>query len=629
MTNWQEKVERVMMAGTSDLKELARMVGHDPAIFWRDANFRRADLSEQDLSGLDLSQATIAPRFTMGSAGKPLATEDGGGLESALLAMDEALTDWAKAPKCLNSAIKALRSIIKQSKQTGDQAQEADARHLVAKANLLLGEYDSAETEIRRARKLYEGLDQDNAVAQCLDTRGMSLRLRAYQQDETAALNSLGRAASVFETSKEHDEGPRNRIRTFGTSRDRTRLVGETRDESISELRKQIQTLELIWSPTTSFVLAEASVAAKIAYCGHRIVLAELTRNDLGVSARETLRTNLLDALRSAAGNRFFVDWMDGRYWLAELDKIDGGAHSDRPAEGDVSLDAAQHLAMQRALEQMALGDAKISELMKGSIETAARLEEALEHYAEAENLYGLLEDVSPLEQEPGRNHALLRRGIAHLLKATDTSISGEALAEAIQEGSFSLDLAAANLGGRNDVPLALAEAWDAQAFALRLEAHFSTGETAQAMISRAAALHRRASQVQGLPRADGYRYRVHFFGTERELEERRQSRLERFKVLRMRVEKALDSFDARAASRTSAAERASFMALQAEYVMLLVAELKLTEPTDVAARWVSIRDETRRALEVSTGLATKLFMPLDWMMLHRTRAQLERLDQS
>ncbi len=633
MASWQEKVEQVMLADTSDLRKLARMVGHDPITFWRDANFRHADLSDQDLSGIDLSKAVLPHDVAKGSVGQILFDADVKEnvrmvLETAMRAMDDALADWPNSPKHINAAIKALRSVIKHSKEVKKSDLEAEARHIVAEANVLLGEYASADTEIRRARKLNEVLGQDAAVAECLDSRGMSLRLRAYRQDQATAVESLERANSVFQTAQKHNDVPRNQIRAFSIFRDAMSRLGETDKESVSDLRTQVQTLERIWSPITSFVSADTHVAAKIAHSAHRIALAKFTRKELGASARETLRENLTDAIGSAATNRLYLDWMDGQHWLTELDKFDGGSTSETPTEENRSLDAAQKKAVQRALMQLASGDAKISELMSGSPKGAELLDEALECYAEAENLYGLLEDITPRENEPGRNHALIRRGIAYLLKTTDQSLSGEAMAEAIQEGSFALDLAAANLAARTDVPLALADAWDAQAFGLRLEAHFSTEEAAAVAISQAMALHRRASKVEGLPRAVSYRYRVHFFGAERELEERRHSRPEKFKGFRVRAENALDSIETRSSSRTSAAERASYMALMAECVMSRVAELKLASPADVKDRWGEVRDETLHALGTSTKLATGLFMPLDWAMLKRVRAQLTRLDE-
>jgi hypothetical protein len=57
-SDWQRTVIQLLLADTSDLRNLATIAGADYRTFYRGANFRSADLSGQDLAGLDLSGAT-------------------------------------------------------------------------------------------------------------------------------------------------------------------------------------------------------------------------------------------------------------------------------------------------------------------------------------------------------------------------------------------------------------------------------------------------------------------------------------------------------------------------------------------------------------------------------------------
>ncbi|WP_299967853.1 hypothetical protein [uncultured Roseobacter sp.] len=199
--------------------------------------------------------------------------------------------------------------------------------------------------------------------------------------------------------------------------------------------------------------------------------------------------------------------------------------------------------------------------------------------------------------------------------------------AEAITAARFALDLAAASFAGREDVPLALAEALEARAFGLRVEAQVSTSAAAVEILANAAALHRRASRVTGLPRAVSDRYRAHFFGAERELEERRSADPAKLDASRLRVEKALHKSESRAADRTSPAEQAAHMAMLAEFAMCFTVELKLGSLADNQGKLAQSKRTVEHVTQKTMDLASKLFMPLDWMLLQRTYAQLQRLD--
>ena len=56
--SWEKQALKLLMADTEDLRELAKIAGYDYQTFYRGANFRGADLSHQDLEGVDLSRAT-------------------------------------------------------------------------------------------------------------------------------------------------------------------------------------------------------------------------------------------------------------------------------------------------------------------------------------------------------------------------------------------------------------------------------------------------------------------------------------------------------------------------------------------------------------------------------------------
>ena len=54
----------LLSADTSDLRALAQIAGADPTTFYRTANFRRADLSDQNLDGIMLDQSTLSKAKT-------------------------------------------------------------------------------------------------------------------------------------------------------------------------------------------------------------------------------------------------------------------------------------------------------------------------------------------------------------------------------------------------------------------------------------------------------------------------------------------------------------------------------------------------------------------------------------
>ncbi len=643
MPNWQDKVVMVMLAETSDLRELARMVGHDPAIFWRDANFRQADLSDQDLNGLDISAATLLSVPTLADTTSDIEHDDDplaqaqSYLSRGKEAMNRAVGDWARAGMKLDFAVEVLTAAVEAFEAVQDIAGEAHVRRMLADALVLRHhappetqeeDLDAAASQLRAARMLFERLDDHEAVASCLDAHGMLQRFRSQMREDDTAIEALDDAVGLFNAAAKFRQSALTKVRLLGASREQMMLSGPHEKETISLLRDHILQLERIWSQVTGPVPADIAAAAKIENCMCRLGLAQITRRTLGTKAREEMRDLLATAMRASAENGHYIDWVNGQLCLAALDALHREADV-APAQDDTSeaLDVAEAEALTRAQVWLADGDATLRTLISATDPDFAHIDHALDCYAEAEDLFGLLEDVGPVEDEPGQFYAVMRRGIAHLLWAADESSTGEKKAEAITNGRFALDLAAANLGGRSDVPFAAAEALDAQAFGLRLEAHFSTKEFAVQALAEAAALHRRASRVEGLPRAVSYRYRTHFFGAERELEERQAADPSKLRACRVRAHKALLSSESRKSDRTSSAEQASHMAVLSEYAMSVTAELKVTAPRDVKEKREQSRSETDQCIDAAIELATTLLMPLDWMLLCRTRAQLQRLD--
>ena len=55
---WQ-KVRELLFAPTHDLRELARMAGANPRTFYRGANFRKSDLTDEALENFDLTGANL------------------------------------------------------------------------------------------------------------------------------------------------------------------------------------------------------------------------------------------------------------------------------------------------------------------------------------------------------------------------------------------------------------------------------------------------------------------------------------------------------------------------------------------------------------------------------------------
>ncbi|WP_300061651.1 hypothetical protein [uncultured Roseobacter sp.] len=642
MPGWQEKVVQVMLAETSDLRELARMVGHDPATFWRDANFRQADLSGQDLSGLDISAAMILPPTAQAASepargGPDLAVNSKAVAQDHLVrglkALDRVLADWPRYEAPLATALDAFRHAVDAHQSLSETAGEAEARYRLAEA-LLLHAYatpeqakdaiDSAEYELRKATTILESLGDPDAAALCWDARGMALRFKSRSQEDVVAWESLKRVQSLIETLAEHKAPELVEVRTISVIRERIIRYRNAKSTDRAVLGIQLKQLERIWSPVTGPVPNNIKATALIEYSAHRLTLAEVARQPLGPKALEDIRDMLITAMRSAS----YLDWIDAQRCLTDLDALQQIPEAP-PADADASptLDAARTEALSRAQARLTEGDTHLRALISATDPDFTQLDPALDCYADAEDLYGLLEDVALIEGEPGRAYAILRRGMAHLLKTTDDALTGQAQAEACTDARFALDLAAASLAGRSDVPLALAEALDAQAFGLRIEAHVSTSAAAVEALAEAAALHRRASGVEGLPRAVSYRYRTHAFGAERELEERRSADPATLQISRLRAQKALQTSDSRRTDRTSAAEEAAYMAMLAEYAMSVTAELKLAAPADVKAQRAQSKEATDQTLQEAMALAATLFMPLDWMLLRRARAQLRRID--
>lgn len=642
MPGWQEKVVKVMLADTSDLRELARMVGHDPAIFWRDANFRQADLSDQDLSGLDIpaailpSTANATSELARGGpdpAADPKAEADEH-LMRGLKALDLILAEWPQSEAPIATAIAAFRRAVDVYRSISYATGEMEARRALSETLLLSAHItsDSKKDQVYKAEddlrcltsKLMKTPVNKELTAKCFDAHSQALLFKSRVQESTIALETLQRASTFCLTRSGYFEKSLLEIRKMGVLSESFARSDTNSDVDCQRLRENIKVLERIWSPVTGRVPKNVTAAAQIQHSAHRLTLARMTRKPLGSKAREDTRDHLITAMRSAS----HLDWIEAQRCLTELDATHSAA-SEMPAKdyGPDALEAARAVALQRAQTKLADGDAHLRGLISAPDPDFALIASALECYDDAEDLFGIVEDVARVDGEPGLDYAILRRGMAHLLRTTDDALTGEAQAEACTDARFALDLAAASLAGRNDVPLALAEALDAQAFGLRIEARVSTSGAAVEALAEAAALHRRASRMEGVSRAVSYRYRTHIFGAERELEERRSADPAKLEASRLRAQKALERNESRTSDRISAAEQAVHMAMLAEYAMSVAAELKLANPAYVREQQVQSKAATDQAIDEAMRLASALFMPLDWILLRRAHAQLQRLN--
>lgn len=59
MPHWLDIASEIIRSDVADLRELARIAGADPVTFYRGADLSKADLSGQDLRGLDFTHANL------------------------------------------------------------------------------------------------------------------------------------------------------------------------------------------------------------------------------------------------------------------------------------------------------------------------------------------------------------------------------------------------------------------------------------------------------------------------------------------------------------------------------------------------------------------------------------------
>ncbi|WP_299967855.1 hypothetical protein [uncultured Roseobacter sp.] len=350
-----------MLAKTSDLRELARMVGYDPATFWRDANFRRADLSGQDLTGMDMLAATLPhARDTFAARG---ATEHhdnpaisaGTYLDQGLSALARAREEWPQAANHLTTALDAFRQAVDTYLTIPDPAGEAEARRALAETLLLhayakpKGAKDAlrtAEYELRKATELLEALEDAEGVARCWDARGMALRVKSRMQDEVPALETLRQAQSCFETSAKHGASALLQVRKMSVSREIAMLAERSKSAERNILVSQFEQLERIRSPITGRILAHVAAAAQIEHSAHRLTLAQIADQLLVSRAREGIRDHLVSGTRTAR----ILRWIEAQRCLTDLDTLIptmGKVPDEYPAVE--KLEAGRSEAMRRA----------------------------------------------------------------------------------------------------------------------------------------------------------------------------------------------------------------------------------------------------------------------------------------
>lgn len=666
MASWQDKVVKVMLAETSDLRKLARLVGHDPATFWRDANFRTADPSDQDLEGLDLSAATMpsqgikAPDDVLGQLEEDLAKANRRSepkiwaeARSALgdYWLRRSIADWTQAEACLDHATDHFIQAVDGYVDAGADREMAQGRYHLAKALLLLSDaapgratdaIDSAEIELRVASSAFEGLRAVQSLAWVLDARGSVWRRRARRQRKNTAKGMLERARESYNAAQSHVAGSNKlKFELHEKGAVRESFVVNATPRVIRQLDQygQLQELERYWSTVTGPSSLGVAALAKIEHSALRLAFVELTRKPLGTTAREEIRKNLTDAIRTTESDELYLDWVEAQRCLAilnDMESVSQSGLSSESLEKNVSQDeekpdeeieaSAASAALRIARAKLIEGDDTLRRVMTSPDDVSEKIEQALGLYAQAEDLYRLIEDNIQLDGEPGSAFAVLRRGVTHLLKAGLLTLSEPGIADCLEEARFALDLAAADLSGRVDVPLALAEAQDAQAFAIRLEARLLSKPDAADFLAEAAALHRRASRTEGLSRSVSYRYRTHFFGAERERNEQRQEALPAFQDMRTRAEKSLNSMNSRKSDRTSAAEQSGQMAVLAEFAMSVMSEAEFPSVSEARGQRVKRIKAAIDAAQEARELAEALFMPLDWLWARQTEAQLQVL---
>lgn len=649
MSDWQDKVVAVMLAETTDLRELALIVGYDPSTFWRDADFRNADLSGQDLDDLDLSHARLQEPRPSPGAKPPDATEpdrlkDPAGwaadqIRTAMLFIEQAMDNWPASEDMLSQSVSHAKSAIEGYEDAANPIELVRAWLLHAEALLLLSDVvrgralgdaiDGAEDSLRVADSALRGADDSHLQHRIRDARGFVLRRRATVETTNNAINTLEKAVDWHLSA--HMDSPFE-VHPLSQIAD---LHAAGAQRGIAQLRAPHPPLEN-WQqylppsrsagstgPAPHARVLEA--ATRIDAAAQRLLQAYLT--DVAPRLRETedLRQSLQKARDIARQTGSLLDWGEAQRLLTQLSEIAVAATDEAEGSEDDSPAQTQD-ALLIATVKLTAGDAQLRLVLGKAENPELAITEALSNYAEAEDLFRIIEDHADLAGEPGSDLALLRRGITHLVGAGLSVVGTSEWADRISDAELALNLSAAGLSGRQDVNATLAAAQDAQGFLLRVSARGKSAEEAKHMLGQARALHRRAARIEGLPRSVAYRYRLHARGAEREEVLQSSDPRSALDQLTTAILKSVRSLESRQEDRSSVDEQAVRMAVIIEAAACTLAEGSSRKSSPLSDEMISRLYAAHESVEEAVDTAQALLLPLDWIVAFDTRQNLENL---
>jgi tetratricopeptide (TPR) repeat protein len=178
MAHWLDGVLTLLEAETADLTELARLVGADPKTFYRGADFRRADLSDEDISAFDTHGGDLS-KASLGELNR--AFLESADLADLLLILN--IEELPGAPRVSANwpDYEGLSDIVLKYVRAGEFPSSALAHGFLIDLTYYLdsiAKYDTAEMMALAVRNLLEARlpETDRLVAQALANHGVSLQ---------------------------------------------------------------------------------------------------------------------------------------------------------------------------------------------------------------------------------------------------------------------------------------------------------------------------------------------------------------------------------------------------------------------------------------------------------------------
>lgn len=649
MSDWQDKVVAVMLAETSDLRELALIAGYDPSTFWHDANFRNADLSGQDLDDLDLTHARLQEQTP--PLGAKHNTETGPDrlkdpaawamdqLRSAMRFIERALDNWPASEGVLSQGVSHAKNAIEGYEDASDPMELVRARLLHAEALLLLSDVvrdhavgdaiDSAEDSLRVADSALRGNVDDHLQHRVRDARGFVLRRRAKLETTNNAINTLEKAvdwhlsAHIDSPFEIHPLSQIADLHASGAQRDIVQLRAPP--PPLENWQRYLPPAKSSGSTGPSPYNHALEAVLRIDAAAQRMLQTYLTDVTPRLRETEDIRQSLQKARDIARQSKSILDWAEAQRLLTQLSGL-AVAPTDEPEVADNDGLSETQDALLIAADKLAVGDGQLRLVLANPENPEPALTEALSQYAQAEDLFRIIEDHADLAGEPGSDLALLRRGMTHLVGAAVSEDGSSERAARIVDAELALNLSAAGLSGRQDVNATLAAAQDAQGFLLRISARGKPLEEAKHLLAQARALHRRAARIEGLPRSVTYRYRLHARGAEREQVMQSSDARSALGKLTAAILKSVRSIESRQEDRSTVDEQAVRMAVIIEMVACTEAEVslrKITSPDDeLVSRLYAARESALEAVDI----AQALLLPLDWIVAIDIRRELEKV---